>query len=165
MLPPIDARRFKDLAAALRSWGQAEIDALEKNGQAEVVGQIITPGDVIIERRPKPGMHVASDGQLTVIVDTTIDDSLLREGLAREFVSLLQHSRKEAGLEVSDRVAVTWSSDDEEVCVALREHETFILREVLAVNFIQVNHNDEGMNVAQINGRNVAWTLTREVDR
>jgi isoleucyl-tRNA synthetase len=70
-----------------------------------------------------------------VVLDTEVDDSLRREDLAREFISVLQNARKQAGLEVADRIRVSWSCQVAEVRAALDEHSEAIAREVLAVQF------------------------------
>jgi isoleucyl-tRNA synthetase len=62
---------------------------------------------------------------------------LRREGIAREFVSVLQNARKQAGLEIADRIRVSWSCQEPEVRTALGEHATAIAHEVLAVQFAE----------------------------
>jgi hypothetical protein len=47
----------------------------------------------------------------------------------------MQNERKEANLEVTDRIHVTWSCADEDVTAALREHGESIAKEILAVRF------------------------------
>ncbi|MFN5876558.1 MAG: class I tRNA ligase family protein, partial [Ignavibacteria bacterium] len=69
--------------------------------------------DVEIISEDIEGWLVASDGGLTVALDTELDEHLMREGLAREFVSRLQKIRKESGYEVTDRVEVHYCADDE----------------------------------------------------
>ena len=53
-----------------------------------------------------PGWKVANEGSLTVALDVTISEELRQEGIAREFVNRIQNMRKEAGLEVTDRIRV-----------------------------------------------------------
>jgi len=69
------------------------------------------------------------------VLDTSLDAPLRREGVAREAINLFNTARKEQGLEVSDRIRVRWSCDDEEVAAALRAHSSLIAREILAVEF------------------------------
>jgi isoleucyl-tRNA synthetase len=54
--------------------------------------------------RAKPGHEVAEEGDLLVALDTTVDDELEAEGLAREVAHRLQALRREAGFEISDRI-------------------------------------------------------------
>ena len=64
----------------------------------------ISPEDVTLLRTPKAGMAVASEGDIVVALETTLTDELKAEGAARELISRIQAARKEAGLEVSDRI-------------------------------------------------------------
>jgi len=62
---------------------------------------------------------------------------LRRLGTAREAIRLIQEARKNAGLDISDRIALIWSSSDAEVALALREHGEQIAGEVLATSFAE----------------------------
>jgi isoleucyl-tRNA synthetase len=68
-----------------------------------------------------------------VALDTTVTAALAREGLAREVVKAVQILRRAAGLEVSDRIALTWASDSDRVAQAMAEHGAWVAGEVLAV--------------------------------
>ena len=109
-----------------------QIEYLAAGGGLELAGTTITGPDLVIQRISAPGTLVASAGQLTVALDTTTDPSLEAEGLAREVVSRIQQLRREAGLAVSDRIEVDWSTDDERLADAIEEHCDYIKAEVLA---------------------------------
>jgi isoleucyl-tRNA synthetase len=80
---------------------------------------------------------VVTEGGESLALDLHIDDDLRRAGLAREVVRTLQEGRKAAGLEVSDRIGVWWSSPDDDLSVAIREHVDAIAADVLAVSFVE----------------------------
>jgi isoleucyl-tRNA synthetase len=65
--------------------------------------------DLLIEPIHKEGFVVETQGSLSVILDTTLSESLIEEGFVRELISKIQTMRKEAGFEVMDhiRLAVT----------------------------------------------------------
>jgi isoleucyl-tRNA synthetase len=127
--------KLKPIGAELGRWGFAEVARLEAGETIEVEGVPLALEDVILQRSALTGAAVATNGELTVVLDTDVDDSLRREGLAREFISVLQNARKQAGLEVADRIRVSWSCQVPEVRAALDEHSEAIAREVLAVQF------------------------------
>jgi isoleucyl-tRNA synthetase len=99
------------------------------------VGSVdLTDADVIVTQTPRSGWAVASAGGETVALDVTVTPSLLAEGTAREMVRLVQDARKSDGLEVTDRIALRWSSASPEVTSALSAHADAIAAEVLAVD-------------------------------
>ena len=71
-----------------------------------------TADDLLIESVSAEGFASASDGGLTVVLDTNITDELLQEGVNRELISKIQTMRKDAGFDVVDRIRVYYSTDD-----------------------------------------------------
>src|SRR5690606_38671256 len=82
------------------------------------------------------GWSVVNEQGETVALDLAIDDELRRAGLAREAVRVIQEARKSAGLEITDRINLTWTADGE-TAEALREHAAAIADEVLATEFAE----------------------------
>jgi isoleucyl-tRNA synthetase len=107
----------------------------------DLAGTTITEGDLVILRNSAQGTLVASAGHLTVAFDITTDPSLEAEGLAREVVSRIQLLRREAGLAVTDRIEVAWSTDDRRLADAIVEHSDYIKSEVLAT---AINRSSDG---------------------
>ena len=92
---------------------------------------ILNKEDVLVEAVKKEGFTSQVDGKLTVALDTTLTDELIREGYAREVISKLQSMRKDAGFDVTDRIAVTCQGD-EAVVNAVQAYEAMIRQGVLA---------------------------------
>ena len=67
-------------------------------------------------------------------MDTTIDPALEREGIARDFVRMIQSRRKERNLDISDRITLVYRSESELVRAAITEHQTYIMDQVLATS-------------------------------
>jgi isoleucyl-tRNA synthetase len=125
--------KLKEIGAALASFGHAEVSRLEAGESLDVAGEAIALADVILQRKASGNAAVATDGDLSVVLDTEVTEVLRREGIAREFISVMQNARRESGLEVSDRIRVLWSCAEAIVGDALREHKESIAREILAV--------------------------------
>ena len=85
-----------------------------------------------------------------IILNTELNEELILEGLAREFVSKVQNIRKTIGLEISDRIDLTYSGD-ELTNKAFDEFKEYIMSETLAVNFSQSDNGE----VNDINGHEV----------
>ena len=119
--------KMKAVAAAIAS----------KNGAGawprQIEGVEVTAEDVVVTRRPKAGLVVASAGSIVVGLETALSPALIAEGLAREFVSHVQSMRKEADFEVSQRIAVTVETDAE-MEAALKAHLDYVKGEVLATD-------------------------------
>ena len=96
---------------------------------------LIGADDVIVTQTPRTGWAVATEGGETVAIDITVSQELLREGLAREVIRLVQEARKNDGLDITDRIWLRWSSANPELTAALAEHAGLIAAEVLAVDF------------------------------
>jgi isoleucyl-tRNA synthetase len=114
--------------------------------------------DVEIVSEDIEGWLVASDSGLTVALDTELDDALLREGLAREFVSRIQKIRKDSGFEVTDRISITYVTDDE-TAAALESLRTYIGMETLTET-LERGEQSEGVDL-EINGRHVNVRVKR----
>ncbi len=69
--------------------------------------------DVEVQTEDIPGWLVAGEGGVTVALDIDISPELRKEGLARELVNRIQQQRKDAGLEVTDRIALTLEGPEE----------------------------------------------------
>lgn len=141
----------------LTNWGFTEVSQLEAGNSIDCAGEALSMNDVILQRNAIEGAVVATDGELTVVLDTQLSPELEREGLAREFTSILQNARKTHGLEVSDRITVTWHSDDETLQQALNEHQENIANEVLATTFASGKVADG--ETSDVNGRTIIFAL------
>ena len=69
-----------------------------------------------------------------VVLNTQVTPELAAEGLARDVVRAVQQARRDAGLDISDRISLTITGDDE-VWAATVAHQDLIMRETLAVQF------------------------------
>ena len=92
---------------------------------------VIIAEDVIVAERPAEGWSVVNDHGETVALDLELSEELVRAGLAREVVRLVQEARKSAGLDVSDHIVLRWFASGD-VAMALHEHSAQVAGEVLA---------------------------------
>jgi isoleucyl-tRNA synthetase len=113
------------LAAALDAEGRVTV--VVDGGEVEVL-----PDEVIVSERPREGWSVVNEQGETVALDLELTPALVRAGLAREVVRLVQEARKSSGFDVSDRIVLVWQAEGE-TAEALRENGALVADEVLAV--------------------------------
>src|SRR4051794_9517727 len=114
--------------------------------------------DLLLAMQPLEGYQLEREGAHAVALELALDDELHREGLAREVVRAVQETRKRAGLDVSDRIALS-RGGDEALLTAAREHEPYIADEVLAE---RVSYNGaDGGEAATIEGLELRVVVER----
>ncbi|MDX1691219.1 MAG: isoleucine--tRNA ligase, partial [Acidimicrobiia bacterium] len=143
ILGPRLGPRVKEVATAIEALGEDAVARLIDGGTVEVAGETIGLDDVVVAREPRAGVEVESADRMSAVLDTTLTPELEREGLAREVVKSLQQLRRDAGLDVSDRVAVVWSDPSPALRDALETHGEEIAAEVLATTFGEGDADDE----------------------
>ena len=92
----------------------------------------IMPEEVEVRMEAKEGFEVASDGAYVAALVTTLTDELVDEGLVREFVRRVQEARKQAGLDIADRIKLVYSCSDK-LAGAIEAFKDYIKNETLAV--------------------------------
>ncbi len=131
----------QDVARAIAAADAAALSRGLREGTAtvEVNGETVTlsPEEVVVTETPREGWSVASDSGATVALDLKVTEELRRAGLARDAIRMIQEARKNSGLDVTDRIALRWTSADATVVAALTEHAGLITDEVLATEFAQ----------------------------
>jgi len=132
--------RIPALRAALGQMDGRQIAAAVGEGSSVTVdlgGEVIElePEALLLDARSPAGYAAVEDRGYLAALDTELNPELLREGLARDAVRFVQNARKSAGLAVSDRIELIWSSDHPDVAAALEQHAATVSDEVLAVRF------------------------------
>ena len=142
---------MKGVAAAVQNMSQQDVAALEQNGSFtfDINGNPATVDttEVEIYSEDIPGWVVANEGTLTVALDIQLTDELKREGIARELKKRIQDSRKQNGLEITDRIRVRLNSN-QETDAAVREYEDWIKSQVLADSIELVPGMEQGEDIS-----------------
>lgn len=115
-------------AAQIAAIASGETVAVELDGKTIE----LTSDDIEVVRNPKEGLAVSAVGSLVVGLDTQLNDDLIAEGLAREFVNKIQNMRKEMDLEVTQRIRIAFGGD-EAVGTAVAQYRGYIESETLAL--------------------------------
>ncbi len=130
--------------AKLREEGVLRLDSISE----EVV---LSEEDLLITMTQMEGYVTEGDNSITVVLDTKLTQELIEEGFVREIISKLQTMRKEAGFEVMDKIAVSYSAD-EKVSDIFAKHGQTIQSEVLGV----------ALSADQLSGYTKEWNINGE---
>jgi isoleucyl-tRNA synthetase len=98
------------------------------NGTLRAGAYILSRGEFMLEFAPREGWEVKHEDEYVVGVDTRLDDELVTEGRVYDLIHSVQRLRRDAGLEVTDRIVLTIPNEDE----ALLGHRDWIAGETLA---------------------------------
>ncbi|PIF04451.1 MAG: isoleucine--tRNA ligase [Propionibacterium sp.] len=145
------------VANAIAAADAAQLNAeLAEQGRTSVVvdGETVelSQDEVLLSERPREGWSVVNEQGETVALDLELTPELVRIGLAREAIRAIQEARKNAGLDVSDRIKLTLAADGD-LAEAIDEHAKLIADEVLAVSLqrgavAEATAQDEALGLA-----------------
>lgn len=133
-----------------------KVIAAHKSGDWSVDAGVVTVGDIaLVEGEYEFRLVSDSDGAAAtlpgrggiVVLDTEVTPELEREGVARDLIRRIQTARREADLEVSDRISLSLTTSDD-VAEAFRAHQEMVERETLVVeSALKVVDSDEVIHV------------------
>lgn len=138
------------------------INTISQDTPAEVVQFLI---DIAKDELNVKSVEIVTDSesesaQPSVVYDLTITPELKREGLMREIVRHVQSARKQAGLQIDDRIVLSIFSDDSEISQAIDAFADVIKSETLAVELNSVVNESEKYD-AKIEGKLVEISLKK----
>ena len=138
------------------------INTISQDTPAEVAQFLI---DIAKDELNVKSVKIVTDSesesaQPSVVYDLTITPELKREGLMREIVRHVQSARKQAGLQIDDRIVLSISSDDSEISQAVDAFADVIKAETLAVELNSVVNESEKYDV-KIEGKLVEISLKK----
>ncbi len=132
---PKFGKNVNKAAGKIKELGKEEIAKLERGDEVKIdIGGeelYIKPEDVEIISTEIEGWLVENEEGVTVALDTELDDSLLSEGLAREFVNRVQNMRKDSGFEVTDKIKIEFDGSGKLVD-AVNAFKDYVSNETLA---------------------------------
>jgi isoleucyl-tRNA synthetase len=138
-LGPKFGPRLKEVQAALA----AVPDDLTAKAQAGAPFELQTksgpvtlePSDVVVQQKAPEGWAGVADRGTQVLIDTRVTPELAREGMARDVIRHVQNTRKEARLEMEDRIALWLDTSSAALREAIEAHRTYIANETLTVHW------------------------------
>ncbi|MEZ4502505.1 MAG: isoleucine--tRNA ligase [Dehalococcoidia bacterium] len=150
------------IRSALAAADGAEVARAMRAGQPIALdGFELAASDLLVTVEAGEGWAAAEEAGYVTLIDTRITSELEAEGLARELVRRLQDLRREAGLDVSDRIRVTFEADDV-IASVVEAHREYIAEETLALTLERGASVDGAASTsASIEGHEVTLGLVR----
>jgi isoleucyl-tRNA synthetase len=161
-LGPRFGKKMPQVAAAVEALDAAHVAAvLAEGGEIGIAidgtDHSLGPDDVTLALQPLEGYEVEAEAGHAVALQLELDDDLRREGLAREIVHAVQNARKAAGLEITDRIDLTLTGD-QDLIEAAQAHEDYVASEVLATT---VSYEGTNGAAAKIDGKDLSIHISR----
>ena len=124
----------KDMGAVMAAYKQGQW-TLNDNGTLSIGGQTLNNDLFEVRLDMKEGVagRAFASNKALVSLDTNVTPELKREGMARDFVRLVQTLRKDKDFNISDRIELSYSTSNSELALAIDENKSYITEQVLAV--------------------------------
>ncbi|MBN2103181.1 isoleucine--tRNA ligase [bacterium] len=137
-LGPKFGSQVNQVAEIIRGFQSDEIQRLENGESIHISVDKGKHGDIVLDdieicHEAAHGLEVQTNGNCTIALDTHLNEALVAEGLAREFINRIQNMRKSADFDVSDRIRVFYNASPA-ARRAIRSKHDLICQEVLAVD-------------------------------
>lgn len=143
-------KKMKGAADQLQTLTQDQIQLLELEGFIDLIVDnetvSVNLADVEVISEDIPGWQVANQGDLTVALDVNVTATLQEEGNARELVNKLQKLRKDLGLNVTDRIAVSIEKHDA-INSSVINFKNYICAEILADTLELIDSLEDGTSI------------------
>ena len=145
----------KDMGPVMGAYKQGQWE-LNADGTLNIAGQTLTKDLFEVRLNMKEGVAglAFADNKAVVTLDTNVTDALRREGMARDFVRLVQTLRKDKDFNISDRIELSYQTEDAELAQALDENKAYVAEQVLAVKFEKAQNQG---TQAEIEGKNICF--------
>ncbi|MHB1422993.1 MAG: isoleucine--tRNA ligase [Gemmataceae bacterium] len=167
-LGPKFGARLKDVVAAIAAMDPAVLAAKVREGgpiELPCGGETIMlePADLFVSVKASEGWAGMSAGETQIALDTRITEALSREGTARDVVRHIQDQRKEADLEMEDRIILYLGTESEKLQAALEAHRDYIAAETLTVEWSAQPLTGPGVHkvTIKVNGQSLTIDLKK----
>ncbi len=154
--------RLREAEAALAAMDANALQSQLRNGPVEIVGVPLDSTDIAIEFTAMPGWCGVADKGTQVAIDTTITEELRLEGLARVVIRQVQDTRKNAGLDLLDKIALHLCPTTPELARAITVHQQDIATAVQATEWSDTPLNGEAHTATvKVDGQSLTISLKK----
>ena len=129
-------KEFNKFRQQIQDLNATQLNTLQEEGSITLGGESFSTEDILVFREAKEGTEALSNRFISIDMNCELNDDLINEGLAREVINRIQKTRKDIGLNVTDRIIVHYFANDA-LAVAIEKHREYIAKETLSTDFIQ----------------------------
>jgi isoleucyl-tRNA synthetase len=148
-LPVLGKRLGKDLnryRQLIQDLDAQALNRLQEDGSLALDGETFSTDDILVFREAREGTEAVSNRFISIDMDCELNDDLIDEGLAREVINRIQKTRKDIGLDVTDRISIQYAADDK-LGKAIEKHKEYIAGETLCSEFAAGNAGEHSFDV------------------
>ncbi len=153
--PLLGKKLGKDMGAVMAAYKQGQWQ-LNDDGTLSIAGLNLSADLFEVRLDMKEGVSGLSfaNNKAVITMDTTLTPELKREGMARDFIRLVQTLRKEKDFNISDRINLFWQTQDAELQQAIEENKAYIAEQVLA---LQISNTCPNGSKEDIDGHSITY--------
>ncbi len=131
-----DVQRLKAYLASMDAKSMAKAVEEYNNGSVKLDGFDSLNSDIFtLNHKPKADFVIANSNGVSIVLDITIDESLMKEGLSRELIRAIQVLRKEANFNIEQRISLYIETEDETLKDVVNTYKDKIISEALVNNY------------------------------
>ncbi len=158
---PKFGKEVKKVSALAVELPQENINQAIAEGKTSYGGYDFTMDDLLIQTENIEGWVIESQDNLTVALDTTLDEALVNEGIAREFISKVQNIRKERSMDVNDKIKISYLAE-KDLAGILTGQKEYIAEQTMAAELSAIDSDKlNGFEELNINGRTCKVTIEK----
>jgi isoleucyl-tRNA synthetase len=139
-------KAFNQYRMAIQDLDAKALNQLQEDGSLVIDGESFSTDDILVFREAKEGTQALSNRFISIDMDCELNDDLIDEGLAREVINRIQKTRKDIGLNVTDRISITYNAD-ERLASAIEKHRDYIAGETLCNTFTAASASTHSFDV------------------
>lgn len=151
--------KFGHFRSLINAMDLTQVMQLEHESSIKLDNEVFSREEILLTRKSKGNENVVVGELISIVLDVTLDDDLLAEGMAREIVNRVQKTRKDMDLEVDDRIIIAFNSSSK-LQQIVGKHSAYICRETLAVA-IKLQENLVSRFVYDIDGEEFIVTISK----
>lgn len=152
---------MKEFQETLKTVSASDINKLEDGKEITLIvakeEYLVTPEMITIAISSKEGFDASHEGNNFIVLNTTLTDELIEEGIVRELISKVQNLRKESDFEISDRITLYYDGD-EKFEHALNHFLDLVKEETLSLDVVKKTDLETSYN---LNGLDVKLKVER----